>query len=89
MTEKGRHLNIERNLRFCLLCQMKNLSFIEDEYHLFFECETYEMLRENHWRVNRSLDLFHRLMASKNKQYILSIARFLVKAFDMRNEIIH
>ena len=33
MIEKGRHLNIERNLRFCPLCQMKNLSVIEDEYH--------------------------------------------------------
>ena len=67
--EKGRHLNIERNLRFCPLCQMENLSVIEDEYHFFFEFEIYEMLREtyfeNHWRVNRSLDLFHRLMASK------------------------
>ena len=55
MIEKGRHLNIERNLRFCPLCQMKNLSVIEDAYHFFFECETYEMLREtyfeNHWRV--------------------------------------
>ena len=85
MIEKGRHLNIERNLRFCPLCQMKNLSIIEDEYHFIFECETYEMLSEtyfeNHWRVNRSLDLFYRLTASKNKQCILSIARFLVKAF--------
>ena len=32
MIEKARHLNIERNLRFCHLCQMKILSVIEDEY---------------------------------------------------------
>ena len=81
MIEKRRHINIEGNLRFCPLCQMNNLSVIEDEYHLFFECETYEILCEtyfeNHWRANRSLDLFHRLMASKKQaMYIVNCKIF-------------
>ena len=78
--EKGRHLNIERNLRFCPLCQMQNLSVIEDEYHFFFECETYDMLREtyfeNLWRVNRSLGLFYRLMASKTSNVYYQLQDF-------------
>ena len=36
MIEKGRHLSIDRNLRFCPLCIKNNIYVIEDEFHFFF-----------------------------------------------------
>ena len=36
MIEKGRHLSIDRHLRFCPLCVKNNISVVEDEYHFFF-----------------------------------------------------
>ena len=71
MVEKGRHLNIERNQRLCPLCLMKNIFVLEDKYHFFFECKSYEPLRQEcfklYWLNNRSLDVFYFLMSSKYK----------------------
>ena len=36
MIEKGRHLAIDRHLRFCSLCIKNNVYVIEDEFHFFF-----------------------------------------------------
>ena len=40
MIKKGRHQNIDKNLRFCPFCP------IEDEMHLLLECECYAIHRK-------------------------------------------
>ena len=37
--EKGRHLNIDRGLRFCNLFNTKGMFVIETEFHFLLECE--------------------------------------------------
>ena len=59
MIEKGRHLNIDREYRYCLSL---DLHVIEDEMHFFLECVSYEQIREQYfpsaWSQNRSLANF-------------------------------
>ena len=45
MIEKCRHLSIDRNFRFCKICEEQNINVVEDEFHFFFECQSYEFLR--------------------------------------------
>ena len=61
------------------------MSFMPDEkferhtrraLFVFFECETFETLRQTYFEI---------WYAKKNN--VLSIAKYLVDAFDMRNEI--
>ena len=42
MIEKGRHQNIDKNLRFCPFCPTR----IEDEIHFLLECECYAIHRK-------------------------------------------
>ena len=42
LIEQGRHMNIERMLRFCQNC---NSNVIEDEYHFLLACPAYRHLR--------------------------------------------
>ena len=39
--ETGRYSKIDRNLRFCTLC---NVNKIGDEYHLIFECTNHDIV---------------------------------------------
>ena len=43
MIEKGRHLNIDRNNRYCKFCKNK----IEDEQHFLINCPLYITERKN------------------------------------------
>ena len=40
--EKGRHLGVDRNLRFCSQC---NKNLMGDEFHYLFECEAFKEIR--------------------------------------------
>ena len=42
--EQGRYMNVERNPRLCLMC---NLSDTEDEFHFIYKCPFYKNLRKN------------------------------------------
>ena len=44
--EKGRHQNLATNQRLCRLCLARNISAIEDEYHVLLQCPSYETIRE-------------------------------------------
>jgi hypothetical protein len=47
--EVGRHNNIERNLRFCNLCNKKNLG---DKYHYLFVCDHFKQIRRKFLPAN-------------------------------------
>ena len=89
MIEKGRHLSIDKYLRFCPL-KINKFYVVEDEFHFFFECNEYEILRQTffktNWWSNRSLNMFYTILSSKDEKYIFSIARFLFNAFKKRKE---
>ena len=46
MIEKGRHMNIDKDSRFCPFC----LDKVEDEKHFLIECPTYRHLRSDLYR---------------------------------------
>ena len=45
MIETGRHISIPRQYRFWPLCFDKIIFIIEDKFHFFYECPTYDDLR--------------------------------------------
>ena len=45
MIEKGRHRNIDKELRFCPFCTDK----IEDEIHFLLQCKNFAVNRELFW----------------------------------------
>ena len=93
MIEKGRHLSLDRNLRFCPLCVQNNISVVEDEYHFLFECNEYESFRQtffkSDWLRNRSHQMFYTILCFKDEHSIIKIAKFLHKSFVRRKEIIN
>ena len=90
MIEKGRHLSIDRDLRFCPLCIKNNIYVVEDEFHFFFECNEYEIFRQTffkpNWLNNRSLNKFYIILSLKDEKSLFIIARYLSIAFARRKE---
>ena len=62
MKERVRHLSIPRNALFFLLCLDKNMYIIKDEFHDYYECPSYDDLRDLYFNVswinNRTLDKY-------------------------------
>jgi hypothetical protein len=91
MIEKGRHLNIPHNHRYCKFCLMRNVYIVEDEYHMFMQCPLYNTLRHDlfipQW-LNQieTVRLFNMLMADENDKHIFLIAKFLSECNKVRRQ---
>lgn len=89
MIEKGRHMQIEREYRFCPFCVERNVYTIEDEFHFFMVCPAYEDLRNIYfklnWRNTISLHHFYSIFKSSDDKSIFAISKFLLGAFSLRN----
>ena len=90
MIEKGRHMNIDRHLRFCQYCLKHDIYIAEDEKHFLLTCPLYEELRQTHflecWKSGINCEqLFVNIMSDVNKNNILCVARFLKHAFDLKS----
>ncbi|MEW8544974.1 MAG: reverse transcriptase family protein, partial [Candidatus Thiodiazotropha sp.] len=89
MIEKGRHMQIEREYRFCPFCVERNVYSVEDEFHFFMVCPTYQDLRnmyfKPHWHNMISLHHFYTIFKSTDDQSIFAISKFLLSAFALRN----
>ena len=72
--EKGRHMNIDRDLRYCNLCCTKGMFVIETEFHFLLECETFDDLRLNTFEQDvlrlRNIVTFNRIMSSNDDKLI-------------------
>ena len=93
MIEKGRHLNIERDYRFCPYCLSRNVYIVEDEFHMLLICPLYDELRREcfapQWlNTFESVNLFNAIMSSDQERHILALASFLHKAFSLREETV-
>ena len=91
MIEKGRHLRIERDLRLCLYCQQQGIYIVEDEVHFLLHCPMYKTLRQtyflNIWSESvLCIQLFIRIMSDSNRESIMSLAKYLEAAFDLRKQ---
>ena len=94
MIEKGRHQNIDKNLRFCPFCPTR----IEDEMHFLLECECYaihrkelfntinEKVKDNNIQLRNKKGKFINLLT---KIHIIPLtAQYLVKAFRKREQLL-
>ena len=50
--ETGRHLNIDRDFRFCSLYLRRNVYVVENEVHFLIDCPVYNELREGYLNYN-------------------------------------
>lgn len=90
MIERGRHINLDREFRYCYICYGKGKSVVETEYHFLFECEEYEGLRQDLLDVNiltnRNMYSFNKIMSSNDDRVINRVAKFIFEAFKKRSE---
>ena len=92
MIGKRRHKSIAHSHRFCKFCLRRNGYVIEDEFHLFFVCPIYEEIRNIYFTPEWVRNIvkphtFYALMSGDGTSLILSIAKFLVSAFNHRKEL--
>ena len=93
MIEKGRHLSIDREYRFCSICKSKDIYIVEDEFHFFFHCSVYEELRikyfRPYWLRNRNLSTFDAILKLNKKDTVYKVAKCLSESFALRKEILN
>jgi len=76
--ETGRHRQIPRQDRKCILC---NIDDVEDEYHFMLICPFYNNIRITHIP---SLFKFVQLLNETSKQVLVKSSSFCLKAFKLR-----
>jgi hypothetical protein len=88
--ETGRHQNIVRDQRKCVLC---NLNDIEDEYHFVLTCPYYADVRKTlipkYYRCRPNMFKFIELLNSSNKNVLRKLAMFCLKGFEMRENVLY
>ena len=83
--ERGRYQNIDRQERICNFCTGKH---VESEYHFLLVCPLYRELRQKYMKSYYcrwpTLNKFDSLMSSDNKRTILSLAKYIYYASELR-----
>jgi len=86
--ESGRFMNIERNQRFCLLC---NNNLIGDEFHYIFNCSFFNIERKKYvneyFTKHPNAIKFKDLMNSKDKSVLLKLSVFCKKIIQGCNAV--
>ena len=83
--ETGRYAQnrIERNLRYCTLCNSNN---IEYEFHSVIICTCYNLIKPYYY--NRpSMAKFIEHMQSKKYGVVLNMCKYIQQAFNVRNTL--
>ena len=86
MIEKGRHQDIDKNLRFCPFCPR----LVEDEQHFVTRCPQYRYIRSDLLRnATTIIPTIHNHCDDIKFVYLMSqtpslIAKFANKAFELR-----
>ena len=91
LIEKGRHMNIDREFRFCPICLKHNIYTIEDEFHFLLLCPLYDNLRADYLNdlcANNimCLQFFYKLMSEYKNNSCFAISKCIVNAFIKRKE---
>ena len=80
--ETGRYVGIERNMRFCNICESNRLG---DEYHIMFECPNEQVVHYRnlylplYFTNNHSVFKLCKLMVDLNndRQLSIDVAKFI------------
>lgn len=93
MIEKGRHQNIDRDMRFCPLCLKQNVYSVEDESHFVCVCPAYQDIRtlyfKPHWITSiTTVNMFCHIMSNVDRKSIMAICKCLVCAFAYRKNLL-
>jgi len=79
--ELGRHYGLRKDDRVCLYCQQNQINVIDCEYHAFFQCPKYDILRHSflfNWYVNgTSIHDFYNLLTSQDTNIIKNVALYV------------
>jgi len=72
--ELGRQYGLRKDDRVCLYCQQNQINVIDCEYHAFFKCPKYDILRHSFlfsWYVNETSihDLYNLLTSLRYEHY--------------------
>ena len=88
--ETGRHQNIDRDQRKCILC---NLNDIEDEFHFVLKCPYYNDVRNalipKYYRIRPNMFKFIKLLNSSNKTVLRKLAMYCLTCFKIRENVIY
>ena len=86
--ETGRHSNTPREDRLCKWCgENKNITVVEDEYHVLFECFAYEDIRQEYIRkyyTTANHFNFISLMQSNDIICLINLAKYISSVFKIR-----
>ncbi len=81
---------VDRPGRVCKYClNLKNCSFIEDEYHFIIKCPLYETIRQTYisqYCIDRSPVNFVYILSSKSETVIKRLAMYTYYAFKLHSE---
>lgn len=82
--EFGRFNGIDRNNRFCKLC---NQNAIESEYYFILCCEKYRDIRLKYlgYIAWPSMNKFISIMSCKNKKYLINVCKYIKEAISLRS----
>ena len=88
MVEKGRHINLPRELRYCIHC----VDTIEDEAHFLIFCPLYADLRlkyihKKYWEYPTT-QKFITLMSSRDQETIQNLSMFIYYAMKYRENFL-
>ena len=94
MIEKGRHMNIDRDYRFCRFCLRNGVYVVENELHFLLICPLYASVRAKHFRpewTRRVIceDLFVQIMSDERDESLYSLARYIEESFTLRESVIN
>ena len=94
MIEKERHLNIDRNNRYCKFCKNK----IEDEQHFLINCPLYITERKNleiicnktcnNFEILTDEQKFIFIMSNENVDIIKALGKFVFAATTIRDKMV-
>ena len=93
MIEKGRHLGIDKNARFCKFCPLN----VEDEIHFLINCKTFDILRKELFETaSNTIYHFYQLSDSgkliallSNSVIIHHASNYLHKTLEIRNFLLN
>lgn len=87
--ERGRHNNIPKNERTCILC---NQNAVENEYHFLLTCPFYRDLRLKYLKPYfcrwPTLSKFDTLLETKNKTIVLNLSKYIYYSMNRRKSFL-
>lgn len=89
--EKGRHLNVPSQERYCKLCLSINVLAVEDEYHVLLSCSFYNDIRHIYLDLDTmpiNLHSFISIMSSEDQNALTKLGIYVFNMFKVRKMLL-